>query len=130
MTIKEIKQNLVDKDAYFGVDFPLAQVGGSARKTNYDYQKGKLDQLIDVIIEAKTCKLFVSAIGIPTKKVVDKLHRHGILVMNMIGHPKHVKKACDVGVDALCVQGSEGGGIYMTLYLFKRRHVTISTMCV
>eukprot|EP00483_Globobulimina_turgida_P012761 UN12785 len=30
--------------------------------------------------------------------------------MNMIGHPKHVKKACAVGVDAVCAQGSEGGG--------------------
>jgi len=110
LTIKELKQNLLDEHAPFGVDFPLAQVGGSARKTNYDYQKGKLDQLIDVIIEAKSCRLFVSAIGVPSQRVVDRLHRHGIVVMNMIGHPKHVRKACAVGVDALCVQGSEGGG--------------------
>jgi len=72
--------------------------------------KGKLEELIDVIIEMGGCKLFVSAIGIPTKHVVDRLHKHGIFVMNMIGHPKHVQKACNVGVDALCVQGSEGGG--------------------
>eukprot|EP00484_Ammonia_sp_Unknown_P012113 CAMPEP_0197074230 /NCGR_PEP_ID=MMETSP1384-20130603/211007_1 /TAXON_ID=29189 /ORGANISM="Ammonia sp." /LENGTH=371 /DNA_ID=CAMNT_0042513071 /DNA_START=8 /DNA_END=1123 /DNA_ORIENTATION=+ len=110
LTIKHLKNALTDKNSYFGVDFPLAQVGGSARKTNYDYQKGKLDELIDVVIESGNCKLFVSAIGIPTKQVVDRLHKHGIFVMNMIGHPKHVQKACAVGVDALCVQGSEGGG--------------------
>eukprot|EP01083_Nonionella_stella_P068682 182553_1 len=110
MTIKHIKKNLVDKNSYYGVDFPIVKIGGSARKTNYDYQKGKLDQLIDVVIESGGCKLFVSAVGIPTKQVVDRLHKHGIFVMNMVGHPKHVKKACDVGVDAICVQGSEGGG--------------------
>jgi len=28
----------------------------------------------------------------------------------MIGHPKHVKKALDVGVDIICAQAGEGGG--------------------
>jgi NAD(P)H-dependent flavin oxidoreductase YrpB (nitropropane dioxygenase family) len=28
----------------------------------------------------------------------------------MIGHPKHVKKALDVGVDLVCAQAGEGGG--------------------
>jgi NAD(P)H-dependent flavin oxidoreductase YrpB (nitropropane dioxygenase family) len=28
----------------------------------------------------------------------------------MIGHPKHAKKALDVGVDLLCAQAGEGGG--------------------
>ena len=30
--------------------------------------------------------------------------------MNMIGHPKHVKKCIDVGADIICAQGGEGGG--------------------
>jgi NAD(P)H-dependent flavin oxidoreductase YrpB (nitropropane dioxygenase family) len=30
--------------------------------------------------------------------------------MNMIGHPKHVKKCLDLGVDLICAQGGEGGG--------------------
>lgn len=30
--------------------------------------------------------------------------------MNMIGHPKHVKKCLDLGVDMICAQGGEGGG--------------------
>jgi NAD(P)H-dependent flavin oxidoreductase YrpB (nitropropane dioxygenase family) len=29
---------------------------------------------------------------------------------DMIGHPKHVKKALDAGVDIICAQGGEGGG--------------------
>ena len=28
----------------------------------------------------------------------------------MIGHPKHVKKALEAGVDIICAQGGEGGG--------------------
>ena len=30
--------------------------------------------------------------------------------MNMIGHPKHVHKACAVGADIICAQGGEAGG--------------------
>ena len=28
----------------------------------------------------------------------------------MIGHPKHIKKCLDLGVDLICAQGGEGGG--------------------
>ncbi|KAK7447511.1 2-nitropropane dioxygenase [Colletotrichum acutatum] len=107
--IAELKEYLVDKNAPFGVDLLLPQVGGSARKTNYDYTKGKLDQLVDIIIESGA-KLFVSAVGVPPKHVVDRLHAAGIVYMNMIGHPKHVQKCLDLGVDIICAQGGEGGG--------------------
>ncbi|OIW32206.1 NPD-domain-containing protein [Coniochaeta ligniaria NRRL 30616] len=107
--IDELKSHLTDKNAPFGVDLLLPQVGGNARKTNYDYTKGKLPELVDIIIESGA-KLFVSAVGVPPKQVVEKLHKHGILYMNMIGHPKHVKKCLDLGVDIICAQGGEGGG--------------------
>lgn len=76
---------------------------------SYDYTKGKLNELVDIIIEEKA-KVFVSAVGVPPKAVVDKLHAAGIFYMNMIGHVKHVKKCIDVGVDIICAQGGEGGG--------------------
>jgi NAD(P)H-dependent flavin oxidoreductase YrpB (nitropropane dioxygenase family) len=107
--IAELKSFLTDKNAPFGVDLLLPQVGGSARKTNYDYTKGKLDELISIIIDSGA-KLFVSAIGVPPKHIVDRLHKAGVLYMNMIGHPKHVKKCLDLGVDIICAQGGEGGG--------------------
>ncbi|EMR70198.1 hypothetical protein MGN70_005617 [Eutypa lata] len=107
--IDELKSYLHDKNAPFGVDLLLPQVGGNARKTNYDYTKGKLNELVDIIIESGT-KLFVSAVGVPPKAVVDKLHKHGIVYMNMVGHPKHVQKCIDVGCDIICAQGGEGGG--------------------
>lgn len=76
---------------------------------SYDYTKGKLGELIDIIIDSGA-RLFVSAVGVPPKAVVEKLHKHGVLYMNMIGHPKHVKKCLDLGVDIICAQGGEGGG--------------------
>ncbi|KAF8997906.1 hypothetical protein BDQ17DRAFT_1362815 [Cyathus striatus] len=88
--IHAIKKDLKDPNAPFGVDLLLPQVGGNARKTNVS--------------------LFVSAVGVPPKEIVDKLHAAGIPVMNMVGHPKHVKKALDVGCDLICAQAGEGGG--------------------
>ena len=133
----------MDKNAPFGVDLLLPQVGGGARKTNHDYtngarrrrppsttpqrllrgpprthggcgrlgvlRPGTLPQLIDIIIEEGT-KLFVCAVGVPPVWAVEKLHAAGILVMNMVGAPKHVKKCLAVGVDLICAQGGEGGG--------------------
>eukprot|EP01113_Clastostelium_recurvatum_P001424 TRINITY_DN10580_c0_g1_i4.p1 TRINITY_DN10580_c0_g1~~TRINITY_DN10580_c0_g1_i4.p1 ORF type:complete len:364 (-),score=112.34 TRINITY_DN10580_c0_g1_i4:151-1191(-) len=109
LQIDHLKKHLKDKDAPFGVDLLLPQLGGSARKTNKDYTGGQLDALVEVIIKSGA-KLFVSAVGVPPKEVVDKLHAAGIPVMNMVGHPKHVQKALDVGVDIICAQGGEGGG--------------------
>jgi len=135
--IDELKSYLNDKNAPFGVDLLLPQVGGSARyappsplpippqytspedrvidfwiifsATNYDYTKGKLNELVDIII-AEKASLFVSAVGVPPKHIVERLHKAGIPYMNMIGHPKHVQKCLDAGVDIICAQGGEGGG--------------------
>jgi len=107
--LDDLKAGLVDKSLPFGVDLLLPQVGGNARKTNTDYTKGQLPELLDVVIESGA-KLFVSAVGIPPKWAVEKLHAAGILVMNMVGSPKHVPKALEAGVDLICAQGGEGGG--------------------
>ncbi|ORY10620.1 2-nitropropane dioxygenase [Clohesyomyces aquaticus] len=107
--IAEMKSYLVDKNAPFGVDLLIPAVGGSARKTNYDYTKGNLGELLDIVIESGA-KLFVSAVGVPPAWAIKKLHEAGVLYMNMIGHPKHVHKACQAGADLICAQGGEAGG--------------------
>lgn len=107
--IHELKANLSNPDLPFGVDLALPQVGGSARKTNHDYTHGQLDELIGVVIEEKA-RLFISAVGVPPPHVIKRLHEAGILVMNMVGHPKHAHKALQAGVDIVCAQGGEGGG--------------------
>ncbi|KAK4684829.1 nitronate monooxygenase, partial [Tremellales sp. Uapishka_1] len=107
--IQELKSSLDSPDLPFGVDLLIPSLSESARKTNYDYTKGQLDDLISVIIEEKA-KLFVCAVGVPPVAIVERFHKHGILVMNMVGAPKHVPKALAVGVDIICAQGGEGGG--------------------
>ncbi|RFU34592.1 hypothetical protein B7463_g1719, partial [Scytalidium lignicola] len=107
--IHELKANLVSPDLPFGVDLALPKVGEGARKTNHDYTHGQLDELITVTIE-EGAKLFISAVGVPPPHVIKRLHDAGILVMNMVGAPKHARKALDAGVDIVCAQGGEGGG--------------------
>ncbi|KIW50484.1 hypothetical protein PV05_09288 [Exophiala xenobiotica] len=107
--IDELKGYLQDKTHPFGVDLLLPKVGGNARKTNTDYTKGKLNELVDVIVESGA-KLFVSAVGVPPQAVVDRLHAGGVLYMNMVGHVKHVQKCLDLGADLICASGGEAGG--------------------
>lgn len=100
---------LKDKNAPFGVDLLLPQVGGNARATNTDYTQGNLAQLIDVIIDGGA-KLFVSAVGVPPLWVVEKLHKGGVLYANIVGAPHHAHKACKLGADIIIGQGGEAGG--------------------
>lgn len=51
--------------------------------SQYDYTGGQLDELLDVIIDGKAA-LFVSAVGVPPKAAVDKLHAAGIPVMKQV----------------------------------------------
>ena len=62
-----------------------------------------------MVIEEKA-RLFVSAVGVPPERVITRLHDAGIIIMNMVGHPKHAHKALKAGVDIVCPQGGEGGG--------------------
>jgi NAD(P)H-dependent flavin oxidoreductase YrpB (nitropropane dioxygenase family) len=55
-------------------------------------------------------KPFVSAVGVPPKSVIDRLHAAGILYMNIVGHPKHVHKAYKAGADIICAHGGEAEG--------------------
>ena len=107
--LRELKALLVDPALPFGVDLLLPAVGGSARATNKDYTRGALGELVDIMIE-EGASLFVCAVGTPPIPVVERLHDAGIMVMNMVGSPKHVIKALDCGVDAVCAQGTEAGG--------------------
>lgn len=54
--------------------------------------------------------LALGAVGVPPLFVVERLHEAGIIVMNMIGKPRHAEKALAVGCDIICAQGTEGGG--------------------
>lgn len=107
--IGELKAGLAAPGLPFAVDLALPQVGGGARRTNHDYTHGQLDALVDVVV-AEGAALFVSAVGVPPARVIRRLHEAGVLVMNMVGAPRHAVKALDAGVDLVCAQGAEAGG--------------------
>lgn len=46
----------------------------------------------------------------PKKDLIDYLHDHGVKVMPSIGAKRHAEKVMEWGVDAVLVQGGEGGG--------------------
>lgn len=46
----------------------------------------------------------------PKKDLIDWLHDHGVKVMPSIGAKRHAEKVMEWGVDAILVQGGEGGG--------------------
>ena len=104
ITIKILKDNLIDKNAPFGVDLLIPKIGEGARPTNRDYTRGKLDELVDIIIDSGA-KLFVCAVGVAPHRIVKKLHDANIIYMNMIGAPKHIKYALKAGADIMCCQG-------------------------
>ncbi|SLM34517.1 2-nitropropane dioxygenase [Lasallia pustulata] len=106
--IHELKSS-IPPSAPFGVDLALPKLGPGARATNHDYTSGQLDALIDVIISERAT-LFVSAVGVPPASAIAKLHAAGVLVMNMVGAPRHAEAALRAGVDIVCAQGGEGGG--------------------
>ncbi|KAF2691440.1 inosine monophosphate dehydrogenase [Lentithecium fluviatile CBS 122367] len=78
--ISEMKEDLLDEKVGFGVDLLIPQVGEGARATNYDYTKGQLSELLDIVIESGA-KLFVSAVGVPPNWAIEKLHKGGVLYM-------------------------------------------------
>ncbi|OAA82343.1 2-nitropropane dioxygenase [Akanthomyces lecanii RCEF 1005] len=105
--IADMKQRFTRPNLPFGVAVAIPKCGGGARKTNRDV--GRLDELIDMAIHSGA-KLFVSTAGVPPRYIIDRLHDAGVLVMNLVGHPKHAVKALDAGVDMVCAQGKEGRG--------------------
>lgn len=82
-SIAELKSHLLSPDAPFGVDLLIPQVGGGARATNYDYTKGELPALTEVMIR-EGVRLFVCAVGVPPREMVDRLHAAGIPVMKCV----------------------------------------------
>lgn len=51
---------------------------GADHRVQYDYTKGQLGELLDIVIESGA-KLFVSAVGVPPKWAIEKLHKGGVL---------------------------------------------------
>jgi NAD(P)H-dependent flavin oxidoreductase YrpB (nitropropane dioxygenase family) len=81
-------------DRPFGVNFHMFQPGAA--------------QIVDTIIAAK-----VRAVSFgrgPDKAMIARFRDAGILCMPTVGALRHAQKMAQIGVDAITIQGGEGGG--------------------
>ncbi len=81
-------------DRPFGVNFHMFQPGAA--------------QIVDTIIAAK-----VRAVSFgrgPDKNIIRRFRDAGIVCMPTVGALRHAQKMVEIGVDAITIQGGEGGG--------------------
>ena len=69
--------------------------------------------IVDVLAESNVRHVFTSA-GDPAL-FTERLHDAGMTVVHVVGSLKGARKAVDAGVDALVVEGVEGGGFKSAL---------------
>jgi NAD(P)H-dependent flavin oxidoreductase YrpB (nitropropane dioxygenase family) len=67
-----------------------------------------IDARIDLLIEEGV--RVASFAQAPQEVLISRLHDDGVLVVPSIGAKRHAEKVLDWGVDAVLVQGGEGGG--------------------
>lgn len=98
MTLDEVRRSLDEirslTDAPFGVNF---------RSDNPD-----ADRVVDLLIERGV--RVASYGGAPQRDLVEKLKAAGVVNLPTVGAVRHAQKVVEWGVDAVVVQGAEGGG--------------------
>ncbi len=70
---------------------------------------GALEQF-DVVFGHHQVRLIACGLGVPPQSLVVRAHDAGRLVASLIGHPSHVARQLNAGVDFLIAQGTEAGG--------------------
>jgi NAD(P)H-dependent flavin oxidoreductase YrpB (nitropropane dioxygenase family) len=66
------------------------------------------DRRADLLVERRVA--VASFAQAPRPELIARLHDGGVLVIPSIGAARHAEKVLDWGVDAVLVQGAEGGG--------------------
>jgi enoyl-[acyl-carrier protein] reductase II len=93
--VDEIRAVKAATDKPFGVD--LLTAFPEQMETNVD------------ILVRESVPVLVAGLGVP-REVVERCHRHSILVVNMCGKVRHATAAVESGCDLVVAQGTEAGG--------------------
>lgn len=121
MSAEEI-QELIPKEHFDFVDDILHQAGvkpptAEERTAEIEgYVNARLrthkqsEERLDIAFQYPNVKMIVSALGVPPQEYIDRAHELGMKVAALVGHPKHVRKQTDAGVDVLIAAGYEAGG--------------------
>ena len=67
-----------------------------------------IDDMVGLLVKSRV--RLASVAMAPRKVLIERLHDGGVLVMPSIGAKRHAEKVAAWGVDAVLVQGHEGGG--------------------
>ena len=98
MTLDELRQSLDQIQAATTAPFGV----------NFRSDNPEVDRVVDVMIERG---VKVASYGrAPRKELVERLQKAGIVNMPTVGALRHAQKVLEWGVDALIIQGAEGGG--------------------
>jgi nitronate monooxygenase len=93
-------REIADEGTPYGLDLTSAPI-----VSDDDHWKAKIDLLLQVPVP-----LVSFTFGVPEPAVVSALRRVGSRVLVTVTSEAEAREACDLGVDALVVQGSEAGG--------------------
>ena len=92
----EIRQIREATDKPFGVNFHMFQPGA--------------DKIVEIVLENSEQVRAVSFGRGPDARMIGRFKDAGIVCLPTVGAVKHAQKMVQLGVDAITVQGGEGGG--------------------
>lgn len=103
---RKFVEELLDRHGIDSTDLWNGEYDG--RSSDNLREAGAL-QLIDVAFR-HPIKLFVNALGVPPKSVMERAREKGIMVGALTGAKEHAVKHAQAGVDILVAAGGEAGG--------------------
>ena len=92
-----------------GIDPSDLWNGGYDVRSSDNMREAGALKLIDVAFK-HPIKLFVNALGVPPKSVIERVRERGIMVGALTGAREHAIKHAQAGVDILVAAGGEAGG--------------------
>jgi NAD(P)H-dependent flavin oxidoreductase YrpB (nitropropane dioxygenase family) len=92
-----------------GIDTSDLWSGEYDKRTADSMREAGAAKLLDVAFQ-HPIKLFVNALGVPPKSIMERARSKGILVGALTGAKEHAIKHAEAGVDILVAAGTEAGG--------------------
>lgn len=121
MSIDEVDKYIPEEHRKFVDDLMKAHSvpelpPGEREEIFNEYMRGMIrthksaEARLEVLFRHDKAKVMASALGVPPKHVTEACHERDIKVIGMVGHPKHVRRHVDGGVDIIVSAGHEAGG--------------------
>lgn len=103
---RKFVNNLLERH---GIDTSDLWSGEYDKRTSDSMREVGAAKLLDVAFQ-HPIKLFVNALGVPPKSIMERARSKGVLVGALTGAKEHAIKHAEAGVDILVAAGTEAGG--------------------